>query len=84
MRGTKFLSLSEVRVIESCRWCLLDRRVVLWRSVLSSWFKNSITIESSLEGSDVTGHHHIIIIILLIEWFASYRTTWHDTKLPRA
>jgi len=26
MRGMKCLSMNEVRVIESCRWCLLDRR----------------------------------------------------------
>jgi len=27
MRGKKFLSMSEVEVIESCRLCLLDHRV---------------------------------------------------------
>jgi len=26
MRGMKFLSMSEVQVIESSRWCLLDHR----------------------------------------------------------
>jgi len=26
MRGRTFLSMSEVRVIESYRWCLLDHR----------------------------------------------------------
>jgi len=25
MRGMKFLSMSEVGVTESCKWCLLDR-----------------------------------------------------------